>query len=152
MLMNVVMFVGFSHALLDCFRQGRTQDFLKGGGGIFFPCIVASRVRKIIYTLITMLQASSVLPYSKKLKKQTSKMQITQYNGRNPKKYSVFRSQGVPRPPPSVGAPLVSAHCPLFSFSFFGWIGPYDFRKYGTELYCKSLRAHNNRHESWPRP
>ena len=30
-------------------RQGRTQDFLKGGGK-FFPCIVASTVRKINFT------------------------------------------------------------------------------------------------------
>ena len=30
--------------------QGRTQDFLKGGGAKIFPCIVASRVRKINLT------------------------------------------------------------------------------------------------------
>ena len=30
--------------------QGRTQDFLKGGAANFFPCIVASRVRKINLT------------------------------------------------------------------------------------------------------
>ena len=31
-------------------RMGHTQDFLKGGGGDFFPCTVASRVRKINFT------------------------------------------------------------------------------------------------------
>ena len=40
------------------------------GGGDFFPCIMASRVRKInLRKLFTMLQPSSVLPHSKKLEK-----------------------------------------------------------------------------------
>ena len=30
--------------------QGRTQDFLKGGGAKSFPCIVTSRVLKINFT------------------------------------------------------------------------------------------------------
>ena len=38
-----------------------------------------------------MLQASSVLPHSKKLKKQTSKMQMTSFNGRNPENIVFFR-------------------------------------------------------------
>ena len=34
----------------DRVEQGRTQEFLKGGGRNFFPCIMASRVRKINFT------------------------------------------------------------------------------------------------------
>ena len=51
--------------------QGRTQDFLKGGGVDFFPCIVASVgcEKSTLRKLFTMLQVSSVLPHSKKHKK-----------------------------------------------------------------------------------
>ena len=57
---------GISITQQQSWEAGRTQDFLKGGAN-FFPCIVASRVRKsTLCKLFTMLQASSVLPHSKK--------------------------------------------------------------------------------------
>ena len=84
--------------------QRRTQDFLRGGGN-FFPCIVVSRVRKnklyVSYLPCCRLHQSSHI--TKSFKQQTSKMQITQFNGRNPENIVFFRSQGG-RPP--VEAPL----------------------------------------------
>ena len=57
--------------LLGRYLQGRTQDFLRGGGGEFFSCIMARRVRKksTLRKLFTVLQASSVLPHSKNIQK-----------------------------------------------------------------------------------
>ena len=49
--------------------RGAPRIFSRGGAN-FLPCIMASRVRKItLRKLFTMLQPSSVLPHSKKLKK-----------------------------------------------------------------------------------
>ena len=58
----------------DRVEQGRTQDFLKEGGRIFFPCIMASRVRKINFTYLSYLpccrlpQSSHIAKISKKKK------------------------------------------------------------------------------------
>ena len=57
----------------------RTQDFLKGAGAIFFFLYRYWPVgceKSTLRKLFIMLQASSVLPHLKTLKKQTSKIQI----------------------------------------------------------------------------
>ena len=59
--------------------QGRTQDFLKGGAIIFFVYSGHWPVgcqKSTLRKLFTILQASSIFPHSKKLKKLTSKLQI----------------------------------------------------------------------------
>ena len=58
-------------------EQGCTEDFLKEGRARKFSNIVASRVQKPILRnvskLFAMLQASSILPQSKKLKNTCNK-------------------------------------------------------------------------------
>ena len=81
-------------------------------------CILQlDRYRKIslTYKLFIMLQVSSVLPYSKKLKKQSSKMQIMQFNERNPENIVFFTSQGGLGPLPPVGVPLLIRIIPPLS-------------------------------------
>ena len=62
-------------SVLQWWWPGGHPGFSQGGSKFFHVCIVTSRVRKsALRKLFTMLQASSVLPLSKKHQKQTSKM------------------------------------------------------------------------------
>ena len=52
--------------------QGRTQDFLRGGGTIFFFVYSSQKgveIQPYVPKLFIILQASSILPHNKKLRK-----------------------------------------------------------------------------------
>ena len=73
-------------------------------GGEIFPCIVASRVGKsTLRKLFTMLQASSVLPHSKKLKNRLQSCKTRNLTEETLKNQCFSGAQGwVPHPHPRV--------------------------------------------------
>ena len=88
-------------------RAGAHPGFSQGTDNFFYIKWSVGCEKSALRKLFIMLQASSVLPHSKQLKKQSSKMQITKFNGRNPENTSIVFFQ-VPR---GSGPPLPLRGC-----------------------------------------